>query len=178
MSFEKVEWEPLSSWKEWLYMHILLIVVNLVDLNAFLLKLFLWIPTEHDINVVRLFLMGALAVPSAKQYYLYIKDPLCKKLGSQCWIFVLIVVLELAIIFKVAPELPDVPTVKWSIIWLQSFVCNRCDRACARDCTTPARVYSWTRRSGLSLELCTWHFRLSCSHIRKWKQKEREASWT
>ena len=108
---EGINWEPLSSWKQWAYVHVLIISASLIDLNAFLLKLFLWIPTEHDVNVARLFLMGFVAIPSAKQFYLYIKDPLCKKLGSQCWICVMIIVLEEAIILKTAPELPPVPTV-------------------------------------------------------------------
>ena len=83
----------------------------MVDMNAFLLKLFLWIPTEHHINIWRTIMLGFVAIPSSTQYYKYIKDPLCKKMGSQSILMVMILVLELAIIIKAAPELPPVPTV-------------------------------------------------------------------
>jgi len=106
---EPIFWEPLSSFKQWVYVHLLILFVSLMELNAFLLKLFLWIPTDHSINLYRLILISLISIPSSRQYYLFVTDPKCKKLGSQCWVCVLIVLLELVLCIKTSPPIPDCP---------------------------------------------------------------------
>ncbi|ETO15547.1 Phosphatidylserine synthase [Reticulomyxa filosa] len=96
---DPIQWEPRSSIKRWFHMHLVILLGALVDMNAFLLKLWLWIPTEHSINLYR----------SAT------------KIGSQLWILILIVVLELALIVKVAPTFPTPPVYNVKL-WILGFV--------------------------------------------------------
>ena len=104
-SWTTVEWESLETVKRYLQVQFLLFIALLMELNGFLLKLNLYIPTEHSWNVYRLVLICLIAMPAIRQYYLYCVDSRVKRLGSQAVVLMLICVVELALIFKtMAPE--------------------------------------------------------------------------
>ena len=115
LSLNDMEWKSFSSLTRYFHIHLVILAPMLMDMNAFLLKLFLYIPTEHPINIYRLLLNLFFFSISAKQYYLFITNKKCMKMGSQCWVCVVILVLELAVSYKCAPSpFPKMPGInKW-----------------------------------------------------------------
>ena len=99
-SWTKVEWESTGTIKRYFQVQVLLILCLIMELNAFLLKLNLFIPTEHPWNLYRMLLVVAIALPSIRQYYLYCVDSRVNRLGSQAVVAVLICFAELSVIIK------------------------------------------------------------------------------
>mmetsp|Transcript_5503 Transcript_5503/g.5392 ORF Transcript_5503/g.5392 Transcript_5503/m.5392 type:complete len:97 (-) Transcript_5503:46-336(-) len=58
---------------------------------------------------MRLGLMILAAIPTVRQYYMYMLDPKVTRLGTQCLVFCLTIVSEDVLIFKTLPELPPIP---------------------------------------------------------------------
>ena len=109
-SLTPMYWEPLSTLTRFYQIQLFIICAVFLDLNAFLLKLFLYIPTEHPLNIVRLVLFLFFLTVSCKQYYLYLTNEKCRKIGSQVWMFFVILVMELGLSYKCAPSpFPEMP---------------------------------------------------------------------
>ncbi|EER12324.1 Phosphatidylserine synthase, putative [Perkinsus marinus ATCC 50983] len=112
-SWMHVEWEDMLTVKRYFGMQLMMLVCMLVDLNLFMLKLNLYIPTEHPFVLGRLGLMILAAIPTVRQYYMYMLDPKVTRLGTQCLVcthvFCLTIVSEDVLIFKTLPELPPIP---------------------------------------------------------------------
>lgn len=116
-SLTPMYWEPLSSITRFIQINAFIVAAILLDFNAFILKLFLFIPTEHSLNVYRLILCTLFFLVSTKQYYLYLSNDKCKKLGSQVWICLVILVMETALSYKCAPSpFPQTPQIN-KILW-------------------------------------------------------------
>ena len=56
---------------------------QVVELNTFFVKHIFPMPAEHPICVFRILLNGLMGAPAARQYYTYVTDKRCKRLGSQ-----------------------------------------------------------------------------------------------
>ncbi|EDV19234.1 uncharacterized protein TRIADDRAFT_33936 [Trichoplax adhaerens] len=105
-SFQPVRWfEPTSTVMRIMYVWQLLFVWQISELNTFLLKHILMVPIYNMLNTYRLLLIGAIVSPSIKQYYVYTTDARSRSLGTQCWIFLAITLIEFLICLKFAPEL-------------------------------------------------------------------------
>ncbi|CAJ1380790.1 unnamed protein product [Effrenium voratum] len=107
-----LQWEDSSTIARCLRAHAMLLVTSLIDLNGFILKLNLWIPTEHPGNVWRPFFLIALAFPAMRQFYLYSVDrdragAARHRFGSQITVFIAIALTEVALWLKTLP--PDLP---------------------------------------------------------------------
>jgi len=107
----KVEWESNTSIKRFIQVHILLIGLMIIEFNAFLLKLFLWIPTEHWFNIVRMFLFLFVGFPAMRQYYFYVTDPNITKMGSQLFILILLIILECCLVYKSCDNMKRAPLI-------------------------------------------------------------------
>ncbi|KAJ8321797.1 hypothetical protein KUTeg_000268, partial [Tegillarca granosa] len=84
-SWTHVRWlDPNSS-----YMRVVAvcIIITLSELNTFFLKHILDIPSHHTINVWRLVLISLVSAPSIRQYYVYVTDTRCTRMGVQSWMF-------------------------------------------------------------------------------------------
>ena len=110
-TFSKIEWESAKTFKRYCQVQMILIVSILSDLNAFMLKLFLYVPTDHWVNVARLLFMAILAAPSYRQGYLFFIDERVNRLGTQAIVLVMIIIAELALVFKAGSdfEIPPLP---------------------------------------------------------------------
>ena len=110
-SWNKIEWESAKTTKRYLQVQLILVMSILNDLNAFMLKLFLYIPTTHYFNVVRLFFMVLVAAPSYRQAYLFFVDEKVKRLGTQAIVLVMITIAEVALVFKTGADydIPEMP---------------------------------------------------------------------
>ncbi len=116
-SWMLVEWESLATVKRYLQVQFLILMLLAVDLNAFLLKLHLYIPTNHSWNVYRLVMLMMVALPSIRQYYLYCADSRVNRFGSQVLVLLLIVIAELALSIKTIPPNSPKPPLKNVICW-------------------------------------------------------------
>ena len=105
------QWEPYANSKRFFQIHLIMLFMCAIDLNAFLLKLWLWIPTQHWFNLARMILFWFVCMPAVRQYYFYVKDERIKRMGSQIWVLIMLVVLETAIVIKFTPI--DTPSPPW-----------------------------------------------------------------
>ncbi|PRP83789.1 phosphatidylserine synthase [Planoprotostelium fungivorum] len=78
---EEYNWDILKNWRR-------------------LASYVLHIPPPHPINVIRLFLWWGLGLPAAREFYQYVTDPKCKRMGSMCWIVAACAILELLLWIK------------------------------------------------------------------------------
>jgi len=80
-------------------------------------------PAEHPICVTRILLTGLMGAPSVRQYYTYITDPQCKRVGTQCWVFIMITFSELVLVAKFGLDLFSHTQISKICIWLSLVVC-------------------------------------------------------
>eukprot|EP00494_Astrolonche_serrata_P028923 UN29190 len=112
-------WERYSIVRKYLYYSGFILIFSIADLNMFLLKLWLWVPSNHWFVLARTILMGFCCFVSCRQVYFFFTDEKCDVLGTQCWIQLMILFVEFCIIYKVSPELPPAPRLS-KIIWFSA----------------------------------------------------------
>lgn len=111
--WNKVEWESSKTFTRYLQVQGILWLSILMDLNAFMLKLFLFIPTTHWWNVSRLLFVALAAAPAYRQGYLFFVDERVKRLGTQTIVLIMISIAELALVLKAGSDfhIPEMPWV-------------------------------------------------------------------
>ncbi|MBA0683229.1 hypothetical protein Goari_024901 [Gossypium aridum] len=99
--WDKDEWHPLLGPWRFIQVLSLCIVFLTVELNTFFLKFCLWIPPRNPVIVYRLILWWLIAIPTIREYNLYLQDrkPV-KKVGAFCWLSLAICIIELLICIK------------------------------------------------------------------------------
>jgi len=126
-SWTIVRWGSLLTTKRSLQVCLILLMNQIIELNAFFLKATFEIPSEFAFNLLRLFLVAFICLPSLRQTYVYFSDPLCKRIGTQCWVGVGIMLTEMLIWVKFGFMRRDAP---WSLnqllrtfpVWLATLV--------------------------------------------------------
>ena len=71
-----------------------------IDCMNFFLKFILWIPPNHNVLAVRVFMWGFGCVASAKEYYEFISNKNCKRLGPFVWVPCFALGVEFSIAIK------------------------------------------------------------------------------
>ncbi|XP_071487177.1 phosphatidylserine synthase 1-like [Diadema antillarum] len=105
-SWTSVRWlEPTSSLKRVIAVYIMVLVVQLCELNTFFLKQIYVFPADHMIGIIRITIICAITAPTIRQYYTYITDPHCKRVGTQTWVFLAITLIELMACIKHGQEM-------------------------------------------------------------------------
>ncbi|XP_078481243.1 phosphatidylserine synthase 1-like [Ciona intestinalis] len=100
-----VRWlDPNSSIMRVVGVYILLTTFMLSELNTFFLKHFLRYPSSHLFCWGRILLIGIISAPSLRQYYVYLTDTRCKRVGTQTWVYVAIVCVESIVSLKFGAE--------------------------------------------------------------------------
>jgi len=94
------DWEILTNWKRMLYVIFMMFVISVIELNAFFLKFILYLPPPHPINISRLFIWWGIGLPGVREYYHWITDKNCKRLGPMAWLCCAVVFCEILICFK------------------------------------------------------------------------------
>lgn len=110
LHWERNHWENTEMCARFLFYNAIIFVGSLCDMNLFILKLWLWIPTDHPIIILRTFLFGGVMMVSARQGYFFCTDEKCDFLGSQAWVCLLTITVELMIAIKASPTIPPMPT--------------------------------------------------------------------
>ena len=104
-SWSRYYWEVFSSFKRFAQVLVALFVTLMAELNAFFLLSTLNIPKESHINKYRLFLIFVLGIPAASEYYEFISDPNCWRVGQNAWMMCSIVCFEILIWAKFLPSI-------------------------------------------------------------------------
>ncbi|CAH8624457.1 unnamed protein product [Heterobilharzia americana] len=94
----------------------LILVWQLAELNSFFLKHIFIVKPGHILTQSRLLLITLISAPAIRQYYLYVIDPHIKRVGSQLWLFIAIVLTEGLVCLKLGSEIFE-KTVLWNLIY-------------------------------------------------------------
>lgn len=96
----------------------LVIFWQVTELNTFFLKHIFAMPPSHPLVAGRLVLIGLFVAPSVRQYYVYITDTRCKRVGTQCWVYGAIMVCEAMLCIKNARDLFGRTQATNIVVWL------------------------------------------------------------
>lgn len=114
-----VRWlEPESSFMRIVAVSLFIFLFQVVELNTFFIKHIFPMPAEHPICVLRILMAGLMGAPSIRQYYTYITDPQCKRLGTQCWVFIMVSLSELILVIKHGLDLFSHTQMSKMLLWL------------------------------------------------------------
>lgn len=123
-SFTSVRWlDPKCSYMRIVALCQLVIFWQTSELNTFFLKHIFEMPPSHPFVTGRLVLIGVIVAPSVRQYYSYITDTTCKRVGTQCWVYGCIMVAEALLCIKHGRELFERTQAINIIVWLLIQLC-------------------------------------------------------
>uniref|UniRef100_UPI00358F70C1 phosphatidylserine synthase 1 n=1 Tax=Myxine glutinosa TaxID=7769 RepID=UPI00358F70C1 len=118
-SWTSVRWlDPTSSTQRVAGIYLFMIFWQLTELNTFFLKHIFVFQAGHPLSVGRIFLIGIITAPTIRQYYAYLTDTQCKRVGTQCWVFGAISFLEAAVCVKFGSDLFSKTQVISVLLWL------------------------------------------------------------
>nr|CAG4647871.1 EOG090X05CZ [Moina brachiata]SVE92985.1 EOG090X05CZ [Moina brachiata] len=118
-SWTHVRWlDPHSSYMRFLAVAQLILFWQITELNTFFLKHIFELPPSHMLNLWRLLVIGLIVAPSLRQYYTYVTDARCTRVGTQCWVFGAIMITELIICIKFGREIFERTQILTIAAWL------------------------------------------------------------
>lgn len=118
-SWAPVRWlDPKCTYMRFFAVCQLVLLWQLTELNTFFLKHIFEMPPSHPVVIGRLIFVGLFTAPSVRQYYIYVTDTRCKRLGTQCWVYIAILVSEAILCIKNGQELFERTQVKNIVFWL------------------------------------------------------------
>ena len=74
--------------------------MHMIDLNYFFLKFIFKMPSDHSFFLFRVWVVGFVSIPAAREYYEYISNDKQKVLGPYIWITNLTILAEFALFYK------------------------------------------------------------------------------
>ncbi|KAJ1979177.1 hypothetical protein H4R34_002932 [Dimargaris verticillata] len=101
-SWTKFEWGPTKSFRNYLGVLVVVMVILVCELNAFYLKYLLWIPPEHPLVTYRLIIMFLFGIPSCREAYDYLMVPTNPRIGTQIWLMLANIMTEVLICVKLS----------------------------------------------------------------------------
>ncbi|CAL8143590.1 unnamed protein product [Orchesella dallaii] len=114
-----VRWlDPCCTYMRFLAVCQLVIFWQIAELNTFFIKHIFETPPAHNINLCRLALLSLIVAPSLRQYYVYVTDARCKRVGTQCWVLGAITATEAIICCKFGRSLVGQAQFKNIVLWL------------------------------------------------------------
>lgn len=118
-SWTHVRWvDPNNTYSRMIAVTQLVVFFQVTELNTFFLKHIFEAPPGHPLNVIRIILVGLFVAPSLRQFYCYVTDTRCKRVGTQCWVFGAIMFTESLICVKFGVSLFAQTQIKNIFIWL------------------------------------------------------------
>ena len=99
-SWQKVRWRQTRSLSMFVFLQLLVVCFHWEEMNAFMLKHLLWIPPPCPLNAIRLGIWAFVGIPSLRQVYTYMTEPSCRRIGTQTFLVLLMLVTELLLIVK------------------------------------------------------------------------------
>ncbi|XP_073988081.1 phosphatidylserine synthase 1 homolog l(3)77CDf isoform X2 [Rhodnius prolixus] len=132
-SWTHVRWlDPKCTYMRFFAICQLVMFWQLCELNTFFLKHIFEMPPTHPLVVWRLVFVGIIIAPSVRQYYMYVTDTQCKRVGTQCWVYGAIMASEALLCIKNGKELFSHTQAINIIAWLfiQSLLSVLCVYGC------------------------------------------------
>ncbi|XP_052388756.1 phosphatidylserine synthase 1-like isoform X2 [Carassius gibelio] len=118
-SWTYVRWfDPKSSFQRVAGIYLFMIVWQLTELNTFFLKHIFVFQASHPLSWCRILFIGIITAPTVRQYYAYLTDTQCKRVGTQCWVFGAIAFLEALACIKFGQDLFSKTQVLYVVLWL------------------------------------------------------------
>ncbi|XP_022190894.2 phosphatidylserine synthase 1 isoform X1 [Nilaparvata lugens] len=106
VTWTEVRWlDPTCTYMRFFAICQLVIFWQVCELNTFFLKHIFEMPPNHPLVIVRLVFIGIVVAPSVRQYYMYVTDTQCKRVGTQCWVYGAIMATEALLCIKNGKEL-------------------------------------------------------------------------
>ena len=93
-------WAMFSSLKRYLQVWFFIFFTLSVDTLNFLLKFLLWVSAESDLCKARVAIWGFVAICTTKEFYIFMDDPNCKRVGPFLWLSIYALMIEYSIWFK------------------------------------------------------------------------------
>jgi len=141
-SWSAVRWlDPQSGYMRLIAVIQFMLIWQMVELNTFFIKHIFPMPAEHPICVFRILLFGLIAAPATRQYYTYVTDPKCKRVGTQCWVFIMISFSELILVLKFGLELFSHTQISKMVIWIFLNIMVSCIGV-----FVSMRIYKWRHK--------------------------------
>ncbi len=110
--------DPRSTYQRCLAVFVTIMFMLIGELNGFLTKHVLYIPSSHYLVTVRLIMIALIALPSVRQLYSYVTDRNCHRLGTQAWVCFAILVSELLFSVKFGMAIFPRPAMLYLGCWL------------------------------------------------------------
>ena len=110
--------DPSNSFHRALAIFFFILLFLVTELNGFLTKHVLYIPSSHYLVTVRLIFIGVIALPTTRQYYSYVTDRTCDRLGTQAWVALAIALAELLFSIKFGMAIIPRPALLYIAGWL------------------------------------------------------------
>ncbi|KRY50325.1 Phosphatidylserine synthase 1, partial [Trichinella britovi] len=118
-SWTTVRWmDPNCTYMRIIAVWILVVIWQVTELNTFFIKHIFAIDTSHPLVIFRLFLIALIVAPTIRQYYKYVTDPNCTRVGTQLWVFCAITLTEAILCIKFSRELFAQTQLLLLCIWL------------------------------------------------------------
>eukprot|EP00698_Gefionella_okellyi_P019148 TRINITY_DN5833_c0_g1_i1.p1 TRINITY_DN5833_c0_g1~~TRINITY_DN5833_c0_g1_i1.p1 ORF type:complete len:476 (-),score=93.31 TRINITY_DN5833_c0_g1_i1:905-2332(-) len=93
-SWTKYKWEMFSSFSRLVLIVFSLLMYLIIKVNSFFVKSALFIPPRSVFNTLRLILMWVTALPACREFYEYVSNPQCTKVGPHTWLTVAMTIME------------------------------------------------------------------------------------
>ncbi|KAM6349379.1 PTSS1 synthase, partial [Podargus strigoides] len=118
-SWTYVRWfDPKSSFQRVAGVYLFMIIWQLTELNTFFLKHIFVFQASHPLSWGRILFIGIITAPTVRQYYAYLTDTQCKRVGTQCWVFGVIAFLEAIVCIKFGQDLFSKTQILYVVFWL------------------------------------------------------------
>ncbi|XP_036193689.1 phosphatidylserine synthase 1 isoform X9 [Myotis myotis] len=126
-SWTYVRWfDPKSSFQRVAGIYLFMIIWQLTELNTFFLKHIFVFQAGHPLSWCRILFIGGITAPTVRQYYAYLTDTQCKRVGTQCWVFGVIAFLEAIVCIKFGQDLFSKTQILYVVLWLLCVLSHLC----------------------------------------------------
>jgi len=117
------KWQMFDSLSNFLGTLWAISMSHIIDMNHFFLKYILWIPVDHWVLLIRILMVGFLAIVAIKEYYIFLRNKNYRRFSSATWLYHFLLLLEMLINYKYSMQLFNTPfpthiKIGWRIIGL------------------------------------------------------------
>ena len=117
----KYNWGVFSSFRNYIAVLFYCFICLAVDCNNFFLKFIMWVPPDHKILTVRVAIWAFAAIASTKEFYEFITNKHCKRIGPAFWLTSYTLMVEFSIVVKFGSTMfhtpfPDYVKAIWAVI--------------------------------------------------------------
>lgn len=118
-NWTRFKWKIFSTPQRFFAIVFLIFLAAVIELNCFFLKYVLWHPPPHPLVFWRLVILWLFCLPALREYYQWVADPKCHRLGTMAWLSIAILGVEILVWVKFSKEMlaaaaPTPPLVIWA----------------------------------------------------------------